>query len=110
MVTLGSLKVVHTPGHTPGHISLYAEQYKVIFGGDFLFKSVYGVEGLHIPPSIVSIDPDTAVVSARRISQLKFDKLLLAHQDSPILEGAREAVEKVARLTIEKTENQLKNI
>ena len=44
-------------------------------------------------------------VSARRISQLKFDKLLLAHQDTPIVEGAREAVEKAARLTIEKTKD-----
>ncbi len=61
--------------------------------------------GLYIPPSMVSIDPDTAAVSARRISQLKFDKLLLAHQDTPIVEGAREAVEKAARLTIEKTKD-----
>ncbi len=43
--TIGSLKVVHTPGHTPGHISLYAEQDKVIFGADIFFKSVYGIDG-----------------------------------------------------------------
>jgi glyoxylase-like metal-dependent hydrolase (beta-lactamase superfamily II) len=42
--TIGSLKVIHTPGHTPGHISLYSEKRRIVFGADFLFKSVFGVE------------------------------------------------------------------
>jgi glyoxylase-like metal-dependent hydrolase (beta-lactamase superfamily II) len=29
-----SLQVTHTPGHTPGHISLYSKQHGIIFGGD----------------------------------------------------------------------------
>jgi hypothetical protein len=29
----------------------------------------------------------------QRLSKVNFDKLLMAHQDSPLLEGAREAVE-----------------
>jgi glyoxylase-like metal-dependent hydrolase (beta-lactamase superfamily II) len=94
--TIGSLKVIHSPGHTPGHISLYSEKHRIIFGGDFLFKSVFGVEGLFIPHAIVSIDPVTAAISAKRISKLNFDKLLLAHQDSPVLENAQKEVEKAA--------------
>jgi len=90
-----SLQVIHTPGHTPGHISLYSKKHGIIFGADFLFKSVLGVDGLFIP-SQVAIDPVTAAISARRISQIKFDKLLLAHQDSPILENGQKAVEKAA--------------
>ncbi len=31
------LKVLHTPGHTPGHISLYAPEIKSVFCGDTLF-------------------------------------------------------------------------
>ena len=93
---IGSLKVIHTPGHTPGHISLYSEKHRIIFGADFLFKSVFGTEGLFIPHAIVSIDPVTAVISAKRISKVNFDKLLLAHQDSPILEDAQKEVEKAA--------------
>jgi glyoxylase-like metal-dependent hydrolase (beta-lactamase superfamily II) len=89
-----SLKVIHTPGHTPGHISLYSEKQGIIFGADFLLKSVFGFDGLFIS-SGDSIDPMTAFISARRISQIKFDKLLLSHQDSPILEGGQKAVEKV---------------
>ena len=93
---IGSLKVIHTPGHTPGHISLYSEKHRIIFGADFLFKSVFGTEGLFVPDEVVSIDPVTAAISARRISKAKFDKLLLAHQDSPVLENAQKEVEKAA--------------
>jgi glyoxylase-like metal-dependent hydrolase (beta-lactamase superfamily II) len=59
------LQVIHTPGHTPGHISLFHKEYGIIFGADFLFNSVFGTEGLFIPPSVVSIDPLTALVSAQ---------------------------------------------
>lgn len=94
------LRVVHTPGHTPGHISLYLEKERIIFGADSLFKSVMDVEGLCIPPSEVSIDPATAAVSADRLSRLKCDKLFLAHQDSPVLERAQDAIQQAARVAI----------
>jgi len=58
------------------------------------------VDGLYVPPSQISIDPATAAISARRLSQIKCDKLLLAHQDSPILEGAQQVIEHAARLAI----------
>jgi glyoxylase-like metal-dependent hydrolase (beta-lactamase superfamily II) len=98
-----SLQVIHTPGHTPGHISLYSKQHGIIFGGDFIYKSVFGIDGLFVPPSTVSIDSTTAAISARRISNLKFDTLLLAHQDAPLLENASKEVERsVASVDIRK--------
>lgn len=36
------LKVLHTPGHTPGHVVLYNEEHKVAFVGDVLFKGSIG--------------------------------------------------------------------
>src|ERR1700693_4005282 len=33
---LGGLQVVHTPGHTPGSICLYAPRHKMLFTGDAL--------------------------------------------------------------------------
>ncbi|HEU4444426.1 MAG TPA: MBL fold metallo-hydrolase [Nitrososphaeraceae archaeon] len=98
-----SLQVIHTPGHTPGHISLYSNQHGIIFGGDVMSKSVMGIDGLFVPPSTLSIDSTTGAISARRISNLKFDTLLLAHQDAPLLENASKEVQRsIAALNIRK--------
>ena len=100
--TIGSLKVIHTPGHTPGHISLYYEKDKLLLGADSIYKHVFGAEGMYISAPQVSIDPVTAIVSAQRLSKVNFDKLLMAHQDSPLLEGARGAVEILVAGSIQK--------
>ena len=99
---IGSLKIIHTPGHTPGHISLYSEKHKILFGADCLFKSVLGIDGLFIP-SEVATDPITAAISVRRISQLKFGMLLLSHQVFPILENAQKYVDRAAFITFLKS-------
>ena len=36
------LRVIHTPGHTPGHVCFYAESEKILFTGDTLFKESIG--------------------------------------------------------------------
>jgi len=35
--TIGTLRVLHTPGHTPGSICLYAEEDRVLISGDTVF-------------------------------------------------------------------------
>ena len=35
-------EVLHTPGHSPGGISLYNEKEQVLFSGDTLFQGTYG--------------------------------------------------------------------
>jgi len=99
---IGSLKVIHTPGHTPGHISLYYEKDKLLLGADSIYKHVFGAEGMYISAPQVSIDPVTAILSAQRLSKVNFDKLLMAHQDSPLMEGAKKAVEKLVAESIQK--------
>ncbi|NVJ99397.1 MAG: MBL fold metallo-hydrolase [Alphaproteobacteria bacterium] len=37
-----TLKVLHTPGHTPGHVVFYEPTHKVAFVGDVLFKGSIG--------------------------------------------------------------------
>lgn len=37
-----ALKILPTPGHTPGHVSLYAPKAKAVFTGDTLFRESIG--------------------------------------------------------------------
>ncbi len=37
-----TLKVIFTPGHTPGHVVFYNEAHKVAFVGDVLFQGSIG--------------------------------------------------------------------
>ena len=36
------IKVIHTPGHTSGGISLYCKEHKMLFSGDTLFRGTWG--------------------------------------------------------------------
>lgn len=44
LLTFGSIKleVFETPGHTPGHVSLYCSEAKIVFVGDTLFAGSIG--------------------------------------------------------------------
>jgi hydroxyacylglutathione hydrolase len=42
MVGKQKLSVIHTPGHTPGHVVLYNAAHKVAFVGDVIFKGSIG--------------------------------------------------------------------
>ncbi len=73
---VGRLTVLHTPGHTPGSISLYDERDKVLFVGDtarFLKGKLQG------PPPRFTPDMGQAKVSIERLSRLDFDVLLSGH-------------------------------
>lgn len=37
-----TLKIIHTPGHTPGHVSFYEPRTKTLFSGDTLFRESIG--------------------------------------------------------------------
>ncbi|MGA9844463.1 MAG: MBL fold metallo-hydrolase [Nitrososphaeraceae archaeon] len=95
------LKIIHTPGHTPGHISLYLEDQRILFRADLLWN-IESSGGLVITPPYFTLDRVAAAVSVRRVSKINFDKLLVAHQDSPILENAQKAVQDAAKNMLDK--------
>ena len=74
--TVGRLVVFHTPGHTPGSISLYDRQDRVLFVGD----TVRFVKGrLEGPPPRFTQHMDQAKASIERLSSLDFEIVLSGH-------------------------------
>ena len=88
----GGLQVIHAPGHTPGHIALFAKERRTLFAGDALMN----VGGLRLPLSMTSHDMEQAKRSVRRLVELNFDIALPGH-GAPILGRANEKIADWAR-------------
>ena len=83
----GGIEVLHTPGHTAGHISLHLPRIKTLIAGDAI---VSAGEHLVVSPTYLSSDPDAAAESVRRLIAMNLDleRLLVGHGDD-IYEGAK---------------------
>ena len=73
---VGELRVVHTPGHTAGHISLLHEAASLLFIGD-LVGSVDGVPTFG--PAAFTADPESSRRSLRRMVDLAPERILFSH-------------------------------
>src|SRR4029078_2874325 len=82
--TVFGLRIVSTPGHTIGHVSVLDEAGGILVAGDAL--STRGGEGGDSNPQFTD-DMDQALASIRKLGSLTFETLLVGHGD-PILEGA----------------------
>jgi len=81
---LGGLEVIHTPGHTPGGISLFSAERKLLIVGDMLNTRHRDI----IPPAkMVSSDLPQAIEEVKRLAQLDFDTLCCGH-GRPVVGGA----------------------
>jgi glyoxylase-like metal-dependent hydrolase (beta-lactamase superfamily II) len=83
----GGLRVVHTPGHTPGHVSLVHEPTGVLVTGDALFN----VRGIRHCPGWLCTDPALTRKSADVLGDLDFEVAAFMHGPE-VRHGAREAV------------------
>lgn len=83
----GGLRVVHTPGHTPGHVSLLHEPSGVLITGD----AVFNVRGLRFPPPFVCTDASVNRRSADLLGELDYEVAAFTHGPE-IRDKAREAV------------------
>jgi glyoxylase-like metal-dependent hydrolase (beta-lactamase superfamily II) len=72
----GGTRVIFTPGHTPGHMSLYLERSKVLVTGDALTA-----EGGHLngPNPSMTLDMRAAVQSIRSLADLEIDTIVCYH-------------------------------
>jgi glyoxylase-like metal-dependent hydrolase (beta-lactamase superfamily II) len=82
---VGPLRVVHTPGHTPGHLAFYWPQRRAIVAGDTLAS--WPEFGPGWPCFILNFKQNWA--SLRRMAELDLDILAVGHGD-PITSGGSE--------------------
>lgn len=74
---LGGLRVVHTPGHTPGHIALQLRDLGLVIAGDAL--QVRRGDRIVPPHPLFTEDRAEALCSIRRLAAIDFDVLALSH-------------------------------
>ena len=80
---LGGLRVILTPGHTMGSISLYAPQRKLLFVADAINKR----HGLRMPLKTATTDISQAIASIEKMAQLDIETICFGH-GRPITEDA----------------------
>ncbi len=84
---LGGVKILHTPGHTPGSICLYLQNQKLLIAGDLLAHRL----GLKLPSRSFTADIAQEIQSVNRVACLEFDVICFGH-GSPIMHDAHQVV------------------
>lgn len=80
----GSLRVLDTPGHIPGHLSFLDERDGTLFAGDALIAvgrlSVSGFAPWYFPfPNVATWDKPTAIASARKLLDQPIQRFACGH-------------------------------
>jgi glyoxylase-like metal-dependent hydrolase (beta-lactamase superfamily II) len=73
---LGGLEVVHTPGHTPGSVCLYAREHRLLIVGDVL-QVIRG--RISLPSHLFTEDMAAARRSIAELAELDVDTICFAH-------------------------------
>ena len=84
----GGIQVVASPGHSPGSLSYYQKDKKVLFTGDAL-SNMSGE--LRLPPRMGCADYGEALKSVEGLAELDFETCLFGHGD-PLKSGASSMV------------------
>ncbi|MGW9019719.1 MBL fold metallo-hydrolase [Priestia megaterium] len=72
----GGIRIIHTPGHTPGHISLYLKQSKTLIAGDSMYSVNGIIEGIHVP---TVLDIKEARFSLKKYLDLDIESVVCYH-------------------------------
>jgi len=81
----GGLRAIHTPGHTPGHLSFLHPAKRLLFVGD----AAANRSRLSAPPRPGTRDMDEAKRAIGKIASLDFDTAVFGH--GTVLRGAANA-------------------
>ena len=74
----GGARVVHTPGHTPGSVSIYLPARRLLFAGDAA-ANAFGLGPPSGPFGLFNDDHAQARESFRKLAQLDFDVACFGH-------------------------------
>ncbi|MGE7093690.1 MBL fold metallo-hydrolase [Lysinibacillus sp. NPDC048646] len=75
----GGIEVIHTPRHTPGHISLYVKRSKALVAGDALICSGGFLRG---PVLQTMLDINTARLSLKKFLSFDIESVICYHGGS----------------------------
>ncbi|MDQ5975280.1 MAG: hypothetical protein QG661_2489, partial [Actinomycetota bacterium] len=84
----GGLRVVHTPGHSPGHVSLLHETSGVLITGDAIFNMT---SRMRWPAAALCTSWRANQQSAHILGELDYSTAAFTHGPE-IRDGAREAI------------------
>ena len=84
---------IHTPGHSPGHVSLFRESDRVLLAGDAFvtvradsfYKAIFQKAEINGPPPFFTTDWAVAHDSVKKLAALKPDIAVTGH--GPAMEG-----------------------
>jgi glyoxylase-like metal-dependent hydrolase (beta-lactamase superfamily II) len=93
---LGGLRVVHTPGHTPGSVCLYGARDRVLFVGDTLQRRFGRVS---FASALYSDDHAAARRSVQRLAELDVESIVFSHF-APVKEGGVGILADLARRAV----------
>jgi glyoxylase-like metal-dependent hydrolase (beta-lactamase superfamily II) len=86
----GGIEIIHTPGHTPGHISLYLKQFKLLIAGDAMMIA----NGNFVEPDNC-VDADMAKASLKKF--LPYDiQAVICYHGGLCEENVNERIEQLA--------------
>lgn len=72
----GGIVIIHTPGHTPGHICLYAKKHKILIAGDAMSVVAGQLSG---PNIVYTLDMEVALASLKKLKNYDIEKVICYH-------------------------------
>jgi glyoxylase-like metal-dependent hydrolase (beta-lactamase superfamily II) len=84
MPILGGLHVIHTPGHSPGHVVFWQPERKILFTADLVFRMFNYIT---LPWPFFTADQQRNIEQIKRVMKLVEPESLLFGHGDPILTG-----------------------